>query len=343
MKSVLVLALAAPSSAAILGQKAFLGNGMRPEVVAQTLSNVEDEWKAQAAVFAECNSTSGLEGASIVNCEDAPSSFGKSCSTVVGAIVQGSGGDRDVAKEYMVDVCSQKAISGWHQQQCHTLADAVRGAMTADKYENRESFNSAKLCTGFWSRFLADEQQRVAKEQAEHDAAEKKAAEEAAEKDKLFQEQLKKEAERKKAEEAAHKKEEAAAQAAEAKAKVAEAAARAAQKKLEAEQVAEAAKLKKAEAEAAEHDQAEAASKAAKVVTTAPAAKTPEVAKVLVATPVAAEKKTVATAAEVKPVIAEKAAVAVKPDVKATASPKAATPTAAKPAAAKAVATPKAS
>jgi colicin import membrane protein len=227
---------------------------MQPEVVARTLSNVEDEWKAQAAVFAECNGTSGLEGATIVNCADAPNSFDKSCGTVVSAIVSGAGGDRDVAKEYMADVCSQKIISGWHMQQCHALAVAVQGGMTADKYENRMSFNSAKLCSAFWSHFLADEQARMAKEQAEHEAAEKKAAEEADEKDRLYQEELKKEAERKKAEEAARQKQEAEAKAAEAKAKAAEAAARAAQKKVEAEEVAQVAKVKLAEAEKAQEE-----------------------------------------------------------------------------------------
>merc|ERR1719473_271866 len=111
---VLALAAALPASSVLTfggHARSFLGNGMQPEVVARTLSHVEEEWKAQAAVFAECNSTSGLEGATIVNCNDAPASFGKSCGTVVSAIVQGSGGDRDVAKEYMVDVCSQRIIS----------------------------------------------------------------------------------------------------------------------------------------------------------------------------------------------------------------------------------------
>jgi len=254
MKLILSLALAtsSPSAAAILGKKAFLGNGMQPEVVARTLSNVEDEWKAQAAVFAECNLTSGLEGATIVNCADAPTSFGKSCGTVVNAIVQGSGGDKDVTKEYMADVCSQPAISGWHQQQCHALALAVRGAMSADTYQNRMNFNSGKLCTSFWSHFLSEEQAKMAKEKADREAAEKQAAEEAAEAAKKQEEELKKEAERKKEEEAARLKEEAEAKAAEAKAKAAEAAARAAQKKVEAEAVAKAAQEKQAEAEAAD-------------------------------------------------------------------------------------------
>lgn len=318
MNLILVLALAAssPSSAAILGKKAFLGNGMQPEVVARTLSNVEDEWKAQAAVFAECNMTTGLEGATIVNCADAPSSFGKSCNTVVNAIVQGSGGDRDVTKEYMADVCSQHSISGWHQQQCHALALAVRGAMTADTYENRMSFNSGKLCTSFWSHFLKEEQAQIAKEKAEREVVEKKAAEEAAEQLKKQEEQLKKEAEHKKEEEAARQKEEAEAKAAEAKAKAAEAAARAAQKKVEAEQVAKAAQEKQAEAEAAENEHQKAAAKAAAKPTVAVA----EEPKATVPKPAAAQAAPKAVEAKTAP----KPAVPVA--AKAAEAPKAPTP-----------------
>merc|ERR1719207_418594 len=96
----------------------------------------------------------------------------------------------------MDDVCSQKSISGWHQQQCHSLALAVRGSMSADKYANRMGFDSAKLCGSFWSSFLEGEKQRMAKEKAEREAAEKKAAEEAAEQERKFEEERKKEAER---------------------------------------------------------------------------------------------------------------------------------------------------
>merc|ERR1719310_24055 len=245
----LSFAAASLSAAAVVGKgRAFLGNGMQPAVVARTLSTVEDEWKAQAAVFAECNSTSGLPGSALVNCADAPSSFGKSCGTVVRAIVQGSGGDRAVAKEYMTDVCSQGIIKGWHQQQCHNLATAVQGSMSADKYSNRANFNTGKLCTSFWSRFLGEEQQRLAQEKAEREAAEKKAAEEEKAEREAAEKKAAEEAERKKQEEALREKQEAEAKAAEAKAKAAEAAARVAQKKAEAEAVAQAAKKKMEEA-----------------------------------------------------------------------------------------------
>jgi len=150
MKAIAVFALAAPVSAAILGQKAFLGNGMQPEVVARTLSNVEDEWKAQAAVFAECNSTSGLEGTTIVDCADAPTSFGKSCGTVVSAIIQGSGGDRDVAKEYMADVCAE-AKGAAEKEQCTEFSAGVEGFMTDDVEINRDELKFEKFCQTFWN------------------------------------------------------------------------------------------------------------------------------------------------------------------------------------------------
>jgi hypothetical protein len=265
----LVLTSLPASSAAFVGRShLFLGNGMQPEIVAKTLSNVEDEWRAQAAVFVECDGTKGLPGATIVNCADAPESFGKSCGTVVNAIIQGSGGDKDVAKEYMADVCSQSAISGWHQLQCHSLATSVRGAMSADKYSNRVSFNSAKLCSGFWSQFLDGEKKRIAKEEADRQAEEKKAAEEAAEQDRKREEAKKQEAERKKAEEAQSAKEEA-------QAKAAESAAHLAEKKAEAEAVQQAAKNKMEEAKAAEAEKVKAEAKqeeAKKAATTKPVA-----------------------------------------------------------------------
>lgn len=257
-----VLAVAAfpAASGAVVGRgQSFLGNGMQPEVVARTLAHVEDEWKAQAAVFAECDSTSGLPGASIVNCADAPSSFGKSCNTVVSAIVTGSGGDKDVAKEYMSDVCSQNSITGWHHDQCQQLATSVKAAMSADKYANRMSFNSAKLCDSFWKEFLDGEKKRMEQEKAEREAAEKKAAEEEAKKKEEEEAKKKEEAEKAKVEAAQHAKEEA-------KKMADEAAARLAEKKAEAEAVQAAAQKKMQEAEAAEQESKKAAEKRAAAV-----------------------------------------------------------------------------
>lgn len=274
----MALAASQTEAAALFGRsKSFLGNGMQPEVVAVTLAHVEDEWRAQAAVFANCQPKSdGKEDSSIVNCADAPSSFDKSCRTVVNAIIEGSGGDKDVAKEYMADVCSQHAITGWHQEQCHGISAKVRSSMSVDKYQNRMSFNSQKLCSGFWTELVGKEKKQMAAELAEREAAEKKAAEEAAQNEKQAEEQAKERAGKQKELEAARTKKEAEDKALEAKAKAAASAAKVAEKKAEAEAVALSAKRKMAEAEAAEKAQKRAASQAAAVAKpkeSAPAAK----------------------------------------------------------------------
>lgn len=175
---ILVLLAFAPAAihARAFGGRAFLSSNMQPEVVARTLRNVEDEWKAQAAVFLQCD-PKAKNSISIVDCSDAPVSFGKSCSIIAGAVIQGSGGDRNVAKEYMADVCSQSAIKGWHQQKCQGLALAVSGAMSADSYQNRYNFNSQNLCAGLWSRFLKEEGESMAAEKVSREASLKKAAE----------------------------------------------------------------------------------------------------------------------------------------------------------------------
>jgi len=220
-----------------------LASDMQPEVVARTLSEVEDEWKSQAASFAECNTTETSE------CGGAPEAFSKSCSTVVSAVVQASSGDRTSVKEYMNTVCGENELSGWHAERCTELASAVTDSMLDDNYENRENFNSGSLCTSFWSKFVVEEKARVEKERAEREAAEKKAAEEAAE------------AAKKAAEEAAEaqkqkEKEEAEQKAADAKRQAEEAAAELAAKKEEAEKQAEEAKTKMEQAQAAAQEAA---------------------------------------------------------------------------------------
>jgi flagellar biosynthesis GTPase FlhF len=220
-----------------------LASDMQPEVVARTLSEVEDEWKSQAASFAECNTTEASE------CGGAPEAFSKSCSTVVSAVVQASSGDRSSVKEYMNTVCGESELSGWHAERCTELASAVTTSMLDDNYENRENFNSGSLCTSFWSKFVVEEKARVEKDRAEREAAEKKAAEEAAE------------AAKKAAEEAAEaqkekEKEEAEQKAADAKRQAEEAAAELAAKKEEAEKQAEEAKAKMEQAQAAAQEAA---------------------------------------------------------------------------------------
>jgi len=226
-------------------KKAFLSlaSDMQPEVVARTLSEVEDEWKSQAASFAECNSTETSE------CGGAPEAFSKSCTTVVSAVVQASSGDRSSVKEYMNTVCGESELSGWHAERCTELASAVTDSMLDDNYENRENFNSGSLCTSFWSKFVVEEKSRVEKERSEREAADKKAASEAAD------------AAKKAAEDAAEaqkqkEKEDAEQKAAEAKRSAEEAAAELAAKKEEAEKQAEEAKEKMEEAQAAAQEAA---------------------------------------------------------------------------------------
>lgn len=215
-----------------------LAADMQPEVVARTLSEVEDEWKSQAASFAECNSTVTSE------CGGAPEAFSKSCTTVVSAVVQASSGDRASVKEYMNTVCGENELGGWHAERCTELASAVTESMLDDNYENRENFNSGSLCTSFWSKFVVEEKARVEKDRSERAAADKKAADEAAEAakkaaDEAAEAQIKKE------------KDDAEQKAADAKAAAEQAAADLAAKKEEAEKQALEAKHKMEEAQVA--------------------------------------------------------------------------------------------
>jgi len=230
---------------------------MRPDVVANILANVENEWRTQAAEF-----IAGSASAS----KAAPGSFAKSCSTVVSSVVQGSGGDRKVAKEYMNQVCSQKVLEGWHKSRCVALAASITDhAMLADSYANRQNLNSKKVCTGFWSIFVESEKNREAEEakvRAEQEKVraeeEKKAAVAKAEALKKAEAEAKIEAEHRAKEQAkrdiVEKEEKAKRDAVEAKARAAEASARLAQKKAEAAKLQKEAQDKLKEAEKAEEE-----------------------------------------------------------------------------------------
>jgi len=261
----LLLALVASSAhAAVQRSSTFLaaddGEHMQPELVAKALAKVQDEWKQQAYVFTECSNTTGKD------CEEAHLSFDKSCATVVSAVVQGSGGDRSVAKEYMATVCAQKQLEGWRKLRCNDLAVAlVDHGMTADKYANRNSFKSTKLCTSFWTQFVEEERKREEQEAKDRAEREKKEAEERAkaeaEAKKKAEEEAAAEAKRKVEEEARREREakeqKAKKEAEEAKARAAEAEKLLAEKKAEAEAVQKAAKEKLEEAEKAEKEHLE--------------------------------------------------------------------------------------
>lgn len=164
-------------------------SGMQPELVATTLARVEDRWRSQAVLFTECNSTQG-GGSATLDCSHATLAFMKSCSTVVSAVVSGSSGDRENVKEYLGVVCNEPELTSWKKEWCSGLADSVSSMMSADNYENREDFDSTRLCQGFWSKMTAVEATRLEQERVEHArrleaeriqlAAAKKKAEEAA-------------------------------------------------------------------------------------------------------------------------------------------------------------------
>merc|ERR1719265_1536033 len=250
--AILVLVAIGVDGTSVLGvsarKRGFLTQGMRPDVVARTLVQVQDKWRAEAASVAESNATDG---------SDALQDYEKSCNTVVQAVMSASSGDRSSVKEYMKDVCSQSELQGWHQSSCYSFASAMDSVMTEDAYDNRESLDTVKLCRNFWSGFAEEERQRVAEERAAREEAEKKAAEERAEAEKKAAEE-RAAAEKKAAEERAEAERKAEEQAAEAK-KVAdkEAAKRAAEETAQraenarklAEEAAEKLAFKKAEAE----------------------------------------------------------------------------------------------
>lgn len=143
-----------------IGVRQFLSAKLQPEATARALVPVEDEWSKQAQLYAECveeqekmNSTD-----SVAACEAAPQAFGRSCDTVVKAVVQGSSGDQDAVHQYLDEVCGQPALSGWKKGYCNWFAQEINKAMTSDSYTNRESMKIGKLCQSFWQRMLQEDQ-----------------------------------------------------------------------------------------------------------------------------------------------------------------------------------------
>jgi len=144
---------------------------MQPAVVAKALMKVETEWGAQAAAFYDCNATV-VEGE---DCNAPAEAFQKSCMTVVSAVVEGSSGDRGIVGEYMGDICGQPALQGWKQERCQSIAEELAGAMTEDAAENRDHFDGANLCLGFWQRVLREEARKKSEQAAKAEEARAKA------------------------------------------------------------------------------------------------------------------------------------------------------------------------
>jgi hypothetical protein len=199
MKAVVALTLATAASAAAGGtrgasaswrSRAVLSAEMQPEAVAKTLAKVEESWKAQAAEYNACN-----------KCAGPATSFGKSCSTVLHAVVTASGGDKAVAASYMSDVCEQPVLEGWKQERCRSFGHTLTSAMTTDNYQNR-AIDVANMCQGFWTTFLSEEAGAVVKVKevtetmglsAQASEAAKKAGEKAKEEDEETDKKIEKE------------------------------------------------------------------------------------------------------------------------------------------------------
>eukprot|EP00928_Gymnodinium_smaydae_P019433 TRINITY_DN17451_c0_g4_i1.p1 TRINITY_DN17451_c0_g4~~TRINITY_DN17451_c0_g4_i1.p1 ORF type:complete len:271 (+),score=59.74 TRINITY_DN17451_c0_g4_i1:60-872(+) len=156
-------------------------NSMQPDIVAQTLASVEDEWKGQALVFAECSASNSQGGEISSTCRRAHTAFQKSCSVVANAVVQASGGDRATAKEYMSDVCSQEQLQGWHRDQCWNFSSTLVNSMSEVNVDNRESLAVPAICSKFFTIVSDAERERIARDRAEDEAREKEAEKASAE------------------------------------------------------------------------------------------------------------------------------------------------------------------
>jgi len=161
---------------------AFLSTKLMPEAVAQTLVAVEDEWQAQASLFASCSNSMQNDPDPLAHCAAAPQAFGKSCGTVVQAVLRGSAGDRDDVHEYLGEVCGQDVMKDWRQDRCKDLSESISQNMSPDDYNNRANVNISGICTNLWARVLSKnkmEQLRRAEEEnkAANVAADKAEAE----------------------------------------------------------------------------------------------------------------------------------------------------------------------
>jgi len=180
MVFVVFLCLAASAGTVAASSHLRSNANMQPEKVAATLMNVQNEWKAQAHVFAQC------AGRELSVCKEAPEAFQHSCVKVVSTVVLSSGGSPDDSSEYMTDVCSQKILSAWHRSKCNSVGTAILNKMSGNPVENRQNYflHAKHACTDLWTEFV-DEQKKIRDLEAEADK--KEAAEEAVEDTKIAQ------------------------------------------------------------------------------------------------------------------------------------------------------------
>lgn len=115
------------------------------------------------------------------HCAKSKESFLHSCSSVMGAVVRASSGQRAVVKEYMTDVCTESVLQGDLKEGCLGFASVLDDSMTDDSYSNREQFNLAEPCANLWQLIAASKTKRMAQENEDSAAEEKRLAQERAE------------------------------------------------------------------------------------------------------------------------------------------------------------------
>lgn len=198
--------------------KNFLASALQPDIAAKSLVAMEDEWQAEAGIYADCQARGTTEATK--ECVEAGKHFKSSCNKVVVSILQGSSGRKDAVNQFMDEVCNQDVMQDWHKDRCLGFAGQVSSLMSADSYENRNALQTTDFCSKMWEGIVSSEKERAQKEaddEAERAKNEAKLAEEKAE------EQKKQQAE-------AEAKAKAAAEAVEKKVKADEATAKAAEK-----------------------------------------------------------------------------------------------------------------
>lgn len=188
--STTVLTAEAISSSDVHRGKNFLANMLQPDVAAKSLVAMEEEWQAEAGIYADCQAHGTQEATK--ECVEASKHFKDSCNKVVEAVLQGSSGDKDSVNQYMDEVCAQDVMQDWHKDRCLSFANQVNGVMSVDSFENRDVLKATDFCSRMWEGIVSSEKERAQKDadeeaeraQGEAKLAEEKLAEEKAEEQK---------------------------------------------------------------------------------------------------------------------------------------------------------------
>lgn len=146
------------SGAAGVLRGAHLRGEMRPEVVADLLSQVGHSWVHERI--------RALQGQ--VNDDTAMTVVGESCGKITSSIVSGSAGDPAKVREYMRIVC---ADSHGNQEFCVKFAAGIDTLMQGDMFFNRESLDFASFCQHFYNGALTDYARAEKAQQDKEEAA----------------------------------------------------------------------------------------------------------------------------------------------------------------------------